>query len=55
MAKKELRIVSCPEIKKDSAFIRHFQTELLLLLKKRGKLTETQYGRALALLSENKK
>ncbi|SHH49554.1 hypothetical protein SAMN02745823_00075 [Sporobacter termitidis DSM 10068] len=54
MAKKELYIESGPDIHGDDAFVRHFQSQLLLFLKQRGKLTETQYKNGLRLLQEKR-
>ncbi len=52
MAKKEYHIEKYPDIPADSAFVRIFQQQIMRLLKKRGKLSETQYRRGMQLLGE---
>jgi hypothetical protein len=52
MAKKTLHIEARPEVTSDGAFVRYFQTQLVLLLKARGLLSETQSTQAISMIGK---
>jgi hypothetical protein len=55
MAKRELRLEPAFETPLSGAFVRYFQESILLLLKQRGILSETQYREGLRLLEETRR